>query len=183
MREDPIVFEDWRIGTSDFSYPKIMLRLDLFLSTIYIGIQFALGLGLQNATLVFLWMFTFLITIVIEGILEQKTRTLSNRFAFIMLLLFLYAFVTPDRIARNFSFIIFDFILGTILMMKMVILYLIRTELLFNEEILIPKNQMAEDLLIEQILRLQDTEYELVTKEKFKIISKLNLLRAVRLDP
>ncbi|MHA2250855.1 MAG: hypothetical protein ACXAD7_10845, partial [Candidatus Kariarchaeaceae archaeon] len=71
MRDDPIIFEDWRIGYSDYFNFRNTKLLDLFLSLIFCFYNLYIGIKYQLGVLVFTWLFGILIVLLVEGLIEQ----------------------------------------------------------------------------------------------------------------
>lgn len=171
MRDDPIVFEDWKIGRTELSNPYALTRLDFILSFIYIAIQFTIGILSENATMVFSWIFALTIALFLEIIYDQYSRSLINRYTLVIGYIALSYFTIPGRY-YNYNDNLFDslsIISGIVLSLKIILIYLITTELRFNENILVPRSEYASIILEEQVLRVQNTEYEMSNNEDFQL--------------
>jgi hypothetical protein len=105
-------------------------------------------------------------------ILDQNNRTVLNRLAIIILLGFLTILSLPT-ITLFLKYNSINFILsinGILLAFKFVLLPIVNDANYISGEVLEPRNEMTENRLIDQIRRLEATEFEILTTKKFNQI-------------
>ena len=76
MRDDPIVYEDWEVGFSNYFKPQLSRYFDLTLSFIIGIINLIVGWYNNFSFLLFLW--TFILIIVIIRILTKMKNPLIS---------------------------------------------------------------------------------------------------------
>ena len=124
--------------------------------------------------MVFTWIFISIVAFFLEIIYDQYSRTLINRYVLVIGYIVMINFTTPTRFySYNDSlFELLSIISGIILSFKVILIYLVSTELKFNDNVLVPRSEYASIILNEQILRIQNTEYEMAENKEFDNLKK-----------
>ncbi len=182
MREDPIVFEDWKVGSAKYVNFSIFKRADAIFSIIFAFNMFLIGLIYQNGTMLFTWLFASVIIIFLEVITDQKNRTILNRLTIIIILGFL-AVLSLQTIIPLLRYTWINVILslnGILLAFKFILLPIVNDANDISGEVLEPRNEMTENRLMDQVHRLEGTEFEILSSKKFNLIYlkylKINLI-------
>ena len=128
-----------------------------------------MGIAYKISFMVFLWTFTILIVIMIEGIFDQKNRSFIDRtiFAFGLIAVFFVTFPNVDNVINAETNPIYALGLGLLFSIKLALIPVSEVTIGFSENILVPKNSQTEEVLQDQIDRLQSTNYQIDTESEF----------------
>ena len=172
MREDPIVFEDWKVGSAKYVNFSTFKRADAIFSILFALNMFIIGLINQNGTILFTWLFASIVILFLEVITDQKNRTILNRLTIIIILGFLAVLSLPAiLLLLNFTWInVILSINGILLALKFILLPLVNDANDISGEVLEPRNELTEGRLMDQVHRLEGTEFEILTTHKFNQI-------------
>lgn len=182
MREDPIIFEDWKVGNAKYVNFSLYKKVDAIFSIVFTLNMFIIGLAIQNGTILFTWLFASIIILFLEVITNQENRTVLNRLTIIIILGFLTILSLPT-ITLLLRYTLINVILslnGILLALKFVLLPIVNDANDISGEVLEPRNEMTENRLMDQIHRLEGTEFEILSTKKFNKIYlkylKINLI-------
>ena len=79
MREDPIIFEDWRIAPFDEKTLTLISRIDVSLSFLMAILGMSLGIALKEEYLFLIWLFYFFLSIFVDLLILQTNFSLLNK--------------------------------------------------------------------------------------------------------
>ena len=128
-----------------------------------------MGIVYKISFMVFLWTFSILIVIMVEGIFDQKNRSLIDRtiFAFGLIAVFFVTFPNVDQVINAETNPVYALALGLLFSLKLALIPISEVTIGFSENILVPKNVQTEEVLQDQIDRLKSTNYEIDTESEF----------------
>lgn len=175
MREDPIIYEDWKPGVFSKKILKPLIQIDS-ISSLLICLLFIIeGLILKSAFLIFTFVFMAVILFITEYILDQYSRDFNNRLIVLAIFLFLTYYLTLSFPSDRFY--LFDIISGALFVIKIALIPIINSSMQVTGEMLIPKTELSEEKLLTQQKMLSVTDYAISTE---KILSQqFNLAKSI----
>ncbi|MHA2091263.1 MAG: hypothetical protein ACW98K_10420, partial [Candidatus Kariarchaeaceae archaeon] len=163
MRDDPAIFEDWQVGHSPrFSYQNTQI-IDVSLSVLFCLLNFAEGVHIQSGLMIFTWLFGILAILLVEGLVDQLTRSITDRLLVIVSLVGVTYITTPQTL----SVTALDHIEAMILVFKIILLPISSSTITLSSNVLVPKSEKVRMQLVDQMKRLENTEYAIETNEEF----------------
>jgi hypothetical protein len=163
MRDDPAIFEDWQVGQSTrFSYRNTQI-LDVSLSVMFCLLNFAEGIHIQSGLMIFTWLFGILAILLVEGLVDQLTRSITDRLLVIFSLVGVAYITTP----KTLSVAALDHIEAIILVFKIILLPISNSTITLSSNVLVPKSDKVRMQLVDQLKRLENTEYAIETDKEF----------------
>jgi hypothetical protein len=164
VRQDPIIFEDWKIGSSSYFTGQIWGVLDFGLTILLASISIYVSFVFSVFFLLFFWTFLLIFFGLIEVYIDQRDRSSSSR-----LLGFLSLTVIVVYSAEVFSFSTnLKLFVGFVLMLKFATLVILSYLNLFRGDMLVPNSESVSLVLNEHIERLAETDYAVETEEIYR---------------
>ncbi len=175
MREDPIIFEDWIIGTPKYFSTRKFAIAEYLISMILSLIMMSMGLKQEDAFIIYTWLFTLVILTGVEILGDHVKRTFGAKLVTNFILLFMItSTVEVDRI--DIIFIIITFLLTFKFLLAPISVILNQ----INQSILVPRDSDTFEKLASQINRLSGTDYEITGKDNYNKIIYSHIIDIIK---
>ncbi len=166
MREDPILYEDWKIEISPYIQKSTLHKFDAFLSHIFFILQILNGIILRSATHMFIWIFLWIIFFILENYINAVNSKKSNRLLSIMVLLIVSVILNYGlyHVYIHKIQIISGFIIG----IKLLIIPL--STISEESRVLLPKNEYSNFNMQSEIDALVSSNFEIPDIDAYREI-------------
>lgn len=165
MREDPIIYQDWRIGNTQSGISKLIPHINFIVSFIYVALNISLEIGSRNYFALLFWMFILVILVFVEIIIDQSSRSIFDR---VIIVFGLYLPPLLLETIRLIDSVTIEMVFILLLVLKISLVPIAVSNDKLTGEILLPNTQNVEFVLKEHIARLEETSYEFDVDEELQ---------------